>query len=129
MLQPLFEVFGVYYRLNSNRNIVERQIIPEVTFDVETVHHANKTHSVPRDRLLRQCRLIRRLVGHPAVHPGVPWVEEELLLLRPRAVALAELEAGHAHQPVGGGAEHAHLNERSYLIVYQNSELKKMYLL
>ena len=45
-------------------------------------------------------------VGDAAVRPGVPGVQIERLILHPGTVARAELQGGHPHDPVGGGAEH-----------------------
>ena len=52
--------------------------------------------------------LIRRLVGDPVIHPGVPGVEVELLVVQPGAVGEAHLQGGDPDYPVRRGSQHAH---------------------
>ena len=51
---------------------------------------------------------IRGLVADAIVHPGIPGIQGDLLLLQPGAVGHAQLQGRDAHDPVRGGAQHAH---------------------
>ena len=51
---------------------------------------------------------IRGLVADAIVHPGIPGIQGDLLLLQPGAVGHAQLQGRDAHDPVRRRAQHAH---------------------
>ena len=60
---------------------------------------------------------IRGLVADAIVHPGIPGIQGDLLLLQPGAVGHAQLQGRDAHDPVRGGAQHAHEGDEVVLRV------------
>ena len=51
--------------------------------------------------------LVRRLVGHPVIHPRVPGIEVELLVVQPGTVGETHLQGGDSNNPVWRRTQHA----------------------
>ena len=58
---------------------------------------------------------IRRLKADAIVHPGIPGIQGDLLLLQPGAVGHAQLQGRDAHDPIRRRAQHAHKGDEVVL--------------